>query len=90
MAQAEGGSEQLPPGVEPAPDDDPKAEVVRQVVPLPQPAAAEPELHAPEISLQQVAAAVGTTGDTLNMLYSRICHCSVMNLIPLFHYPAHV
>lgn len=77
VAQAEEGSEQLPPGVEPAPDSNPTAEVVRQVVPLPQPAA-EPELHAPEISLQQVAAAVDTTGDPLHMLYNRIYHCRDM------------
>ena len=50
-----------PPGVDPQPSDDALAEPVRQVVPLVH-VQADPELHAPEISPQQVVAAVGVTG----------------------------
>lgn len=50
-----------PPGVDPQPSDDALAEPVRQLVPLLD-VQADPELHAPEISPQQVVAAVGVTG----------------------------
>jgi len=65
-------SEQPPPGVEPEPSSEPSSELVRQVVPLPQPVAEAEELHAPEINEQQIAAAVGIAGNII-CIYCESC-----------------
>ncbi|KAL0043274.1 hypothetical protein WJX79_000069 [Trebouxia sp. C0005] len=61
-------SEQPAPGVGLEPSSEPTAELVRQVVPIAQPVAEPEELHAPEINAQQVAAAIGIAGPSVNIV----------------------